>query len=36
MTTIQPRAPGLADAVRAGAAGLYTLEAACDLVISTG
>ena len=27
---------GLADAVRAGAAGLYSLEAACELVISTG
>ena len=26
----------LADALRAGAAGLYSLEAACDLVISTG
>jgi hypothetical protein len=36
MTTIQPRDPGLADAVRAGAAGLYSLEAACDLVISSG
>ena len=36
MTTIQPREPGLADAVRAGAAGLYSLEAACDLVISAG
>jgi hypothetical protein len=36
MTTIQPREPGLADAVRAGAAGLYSLEAACDLIISTG
>jgi hypothetical protein len=36
MTTIQPREPALADAVRAGAAGLYSLEAACDLVISTG
>jgi len=36
MTTIQPREPGLADALRAGAAGLYSLEAACDLVISAG
>jgi hypothetical protein len=33
---IQPCQPGLADAVRAGAAGLYSLEAACELVISTG
>ena len=31
-----PQEPGLADAVRAGAAGLYSLEAACDLVIGTG
>jgi hypothetical protein len=36
MTSIQPREPGLADAVRAGAAGLYSLEAACDLIISAG
>ncbi len=36
MTSIQPREPGLTDAVRAGAAGLYSLEAACDLIISTG
>ena len=36
MTAIQPRDPGLAGAVRAGAAGLYSLEAACDLVIGTG
>lgn len=36
MTTIQPREPGLADAVRAGATGLYSLEAACELVISAG
>ena len=28
--------PGLAGAVRAGAAGLYSLEAACELLISTG
>ncbi len=31
-----PRQPGLADAVRASAAGLYSPEAACELVISTG
>lgn len=36
MTAAQPRAPGLASAVRAGADGLYSLEAACDLVISSG
>jgi hypothetical protein len=36
MTTVQPREPGLADAVRAGAAGLYSLEAACDLIIGAG
>jgi hypothetical protein len=36
MTAIQPREPGLADAVRVGASGLYSLEAACDLVIGTG
>ena len=36
MTSIQPREPGLANAVRAGAAGLYSLEAACELVISAG
>lgn len=36
MTTIQPREPGLAGAVRAGADGLYSLEAACDLVIGSG
>ncbi len=36
MTAIQPREPGLAGAVHAGAAGLYSLEAACDLVISAG
>lgn len=36
MTAIQPREPALAGAVRAGAAGLYSLEAACDLVISAG
>lgn len=36
MTTIQPRKPGLAGAVRAGAAGLYSHEAACDLIIGAG
>ena len=36
MTAIQPRDPGLASAVRAGAAGLYSLEAACELVIGSG
>jgi hypothetical protein len=36
MTTVHPSEPGLAGAVRAGAAGLYSLEAACDLVIGTG
>jgi hypothetical protein len=36
MTTIQPRKPRLAGAVRAGAGGLYSLEAACDLVIGAG
>lgn len=36
MTAIQPRDPGLAGAVRAGSAGLYSLEAACDLVIGAG
>ncbi|MGH3226947.1 MAG: hypothetical protein ACRDPY_51100, partial [Streptosporangiaceae bacterium] len=36
MITIQPREPGLAGAVRAGAAGLYSLEAACDLAIGAG
>jgi hypothetical protein len=36
VTAIQPREPGLAGAVRAGAAGLYSLEAACDLVIGAG
>ena len=28
--------PGIADALRAGAAGLYSLEAACELIIGTG
>ena len=36
MTSIHPPEPGLAGAVRAGASGLYSLEAACDLVIGTG
>jgi hypothetical protein len=36
MTSARPMESGLADAVRAGAAGLYSLEAACELVISTG
>ena len=36
MTSTHPAESGLADAVRAGAAGLYPLEAACDLVISAG
>jgi hypothetical protein len=35
MTSAQP-AERLANAVRAGAAGLYALEAACELLISTG
>ena len=36
MTSIQLQESGLADAVRAGAAGLYSLEAACELLISAG
>lgn len=39
MTSAQPpesRLASLVAAVRAGAAGLYPLEAACELVISTG
>ena len=36
MTRAQSPAAGLAAAIRAGADGLYSLEAACDLVISTG
>jgi len=36
MTSTHPAEPGLANAVRAGAAGLYSLEAACDLVIGAG
>ncbi len=35
MTSSHPMESGLADAVRAGAAGLYSLEAACELVIGT-
>jgi len=36
MTSTHPADSGLSDAVRAGAAGLYSLEAACDLVIGAG
>jgi hypothetical protein len=36
MTIRQLPEPELADAVRAGAAGLYSLEAACELLIGTG
>jgi len=36
MTSIHPQEPGLAGAVRAAAAGLYALEAACELIIGTG
>jgi len=36
MTSARAMESGLADAVRAGAAGLYSLEAACDLVIGAG
>lgn len=36
MTSARPGEPGLPDAVRAGAAGLCSLEAACDLVIGAG
>jgi hypothetical protein len=36
MTSVQPPESGLVAAVRAGASGLYSLEAACDLVISAG
>ncbi len=36
MTSIQPQESGLAAAVRAGAGGLYSLEAACELLISAG
>jgi hypothetical protein len=36
MTGTQPPESGLVAAVRAGAGGLYALEAACELVIGTG
>lgn len=39
MTSAQPPDSGLAElvaAIRAGAAGLYPLEAACELIIGTG
>ena len=36
MTSARPEEPGLADAVRARAAGHYYLEAACDPVIGAG
>jgi hypothetical protein len=36
MTSIHPADSRLPDAVRAGAAGLYSLEAACELIIGTG
>ncbi len=36
MTSTQPQESGLASTVRAGAAGLYSLEAACELLISAG
>ena len=36
MTSTHPADSGLPDAVRAGAAGLYSLEAACELIIGTG
>ena len=36
MTSAQSPAAGLAAAIRAGAGGLYSLEAACELVIGTG
>jgi hypothetical protein len=36
MTAALPMDSGLVTAVRAGAAGLYSLEAACELVIGTG
>ena len=36
MTSVHPPEPGITSAVRAGAAGLYSLEAACELVIGTG
>ena len=36
MTAARPMESGLVAAIRAGAAGLYSLEAACELVIGTG
>ena len=36
MTSVHPPEPGITSAVRAGAAGLYSLEAACELIIGTG
>ncbi len=36
MTSSHPMESGMVEAVRAGAAGLYSLEAACELVIGTG
>ena len=36
MTAARSMESGLVTAVRAGAAGLYSLEAACELVIDTG
>jgi hypothetical protein len=36
MTSTHPADSGLPDAVRAGAGGLYSLEAACELIIGTG
>jgi hypothetical protein len=36
MTAARPMESGLVAAVRAAAAGLYSLEAACELVIGTG
>jgi len=36
MTSPHPAKSGLPDAIRAGAAGLYSLEAACELIIGTG
>ena len=36
MTSTHPAQSGLAEAVRAGAAGLYSLEAASELVIGAG
>ena len=36
MTAARPMESGIVAAIRAGAAGLYSLEAACELVIGTG